>query len=108
MLGSAHGVWLASFFLIASAWAWVIWPLLTSSARVSATAFWKAALISAWLLPISTAKCFMKLPQTVDAEELAATADWVVAAGLKPKLMPAAEAVTTTAAPATATAPTAR
>ena len=59
---------------MASAWVCVIWPLLTSSASVSATAFWNAALISAWLLPRSVAKCCMKVLQTADVVE-ASTAD---------------------------------
>src|SRR3989454_1248864 len=71
--------------------------------------------MSAWLLPISTAKCFMNSPQAADVA-LASTAvsaasvdceDWGED-GRKPKLIPAAEAVATTAIPAMATAPTAK
>ena len=76
-------------------------------------AFWNAALISAWLLLMSTAKCRMKLLQAAD-DALASTAvkpallSGDEPAGRNPKFMPAAEAVTMTAAPATATAPAAR
>src|SRR5260370_5501295 len=107
--GRVHGVWLASFCLIASAWACVIWPLLTWSASVSAIAFWNAALISAWLFLISTAKLCMKSVHTADVPVEWAALVLEAACGaadlVTPKLTPAAEAVTTTAAPATATAP---
>src|SRR2546430_15721731 len=71
--------------------------------------------MSAWLLPISTAKCFMNSPHAADVA-LAWTAvsaasldcEECVADGRRPKLIPAAEAVATTAIPAMATAPTAK
>src|SRR3989442_8909296 len=113
-LGSEHGVWLASFFLIVSAWAWVRGPALTSSASVSAIAFWKAALIWAWLLPISTAKWDMNSPHAADealdcaAAREASDCDCDDVFGRKPKLIPAADAVATTAIQAMATAPTAK
>src|SRR5438034_11225462 len=71
--------------------------------------------MSAWLFPISTAKCCMNSPQAADValawtEVSAASLDCedCVADGRKPKLIPAAEAVATTAIPAMATAPTAK
>src|SRR2546430_15912798 len=71
--------------------------------------------MSAWLLPISTAKCFMNSPHAADVA-LAWTAvsaasldcEECVADGRRPKLIPAAEAVATTAIPAMATPPTAK
>src|SRR5260370_41284329 len=111
MLGSVHGVWLASLVLIASACVCVIWPDLTSSARVSAIAFWKAELIWAWVLLISTAKCFMNVEHCAE-DELASTAvselcgaECDAEGRLKLRVMPDAEAVTAMAATPTATAP---
>src|SRR5216117_1260499 len=71
--------------------------------------------MSAWLFPISTAKCCMNSPQAADVAlawtEVSAASvdceDWG-ADGRNPKLIPAAEAVATTAIPAMATAPTAK
>src|SRR5690348_18376097 len=74
VFGRVHGVPLASFLVIMSACACVIWPLLTSSASVSATGFLDAALMSAWLLPLSTAKCFMKRALAVGEDGRAETA----------------------------------
>src|SRR2546428_14190842 len=61
--------------------------------------------MSAWLLPISRAKCFMNLLRGVD--DVFACTECVETFGGEPRLTPAAEAVTMTAEPATATAPTA-
>src|SRR5246127_3126073 len=98
--GRVQGVCVASLALTASACACVIWPDLTSSASVSAIAFWKAELIWAWVFPISTAKCCMNVEHCAEAE-LASTAvselagaDWGAAGRLKLRLMPEAEAVT--------------
>src|SRR5579859_3562912 len=100
---------------MASAWAWVSRLFLTSSASVSPIAFWIAALTCFSLVPRSADRCEMKSLQTADAPvaelRLAAVSAawaWVEEAGRKPTVKPAAEAVTSTAAPATATAPRAK
>src|SRR5450759_1416093 len=108
----AHGGWLASLCLMASAWVWVRSLFLTSSASVSPIAFWTAAFTWLWLLPRSLDRWETKSLQMADA-----LAFWLIRAasaeagcdeeGRKPTFKPAAEAVTRTAAPATRTAPTA-
>src|SRR5260370_793756 len=101
---SAQGVWPAIFFLMASAWAWVMSPFLTSSSSVWPTAFRNAASTLLWVLPRSDAKCDTKLLHTVEALPgalgLGVEAD---AAGRKPTLRPGAEAVIQTAPAAMAT-----
>src|SRR5712692_8839862 len=81
-------------------------PFLTSSSSVWPTAFWNAASTLAWVLPRSDAKCDTKSLHTADAlpdcwPVLAVGAPGlgadVDAAGRKPTLRPAAEAVIQTA-----------
>src|SRR6266849_5395233 len=92
---SAQGAWPAIFFLISSS---SVWP----------TAFWNAASTLAWVLPRSDAKCDTKSLHTVEALPGALGLGVEVdAAGRKPTLRPAAEAVIQTAPAAMATAPTA-
>src|ERR1700758_838788 len=102
----AQGALPASLALMASAWAWVSRPALTSSASVSPIAFWKAALTLLWLVPRSEEKWEMNSLQTpLAAGPPVWSAMDAAAFGLAPNVNPAAEAVTKMAAPAMAAAP---
>src|SRR5713226_6950721 len=84
-------------------------PFLTSSARVSPIAFWKAALSLPCVTPKSLVKCETKSLQTADGVPVfceSEAAPWLDCGLERATLYPAAEAVTQTVSFFTATAPT--